>query len=70
VSSIPHVDAPVYGGHISILLCIYVCMIIAFVNFQEIKEIFIYLTNVFSDCERVLESRVYAARGRVSVGCP
>jgi len=28
---------------LSILLCIYVCMIIAFVNFQEIKEISIYL---------------------------
>jgi len=32
---------PVNGCHISILLCIYVCKIIAFVNFQEIKEIYI-----------------------------
>jgi len=34
--------APVHGCHISILLCIYLCKIIAFVNFQEIKEIFIH----------------------------
>jgi len=26
----------------SILLCIYVCKIIAFVNFQDIKKIYIY----------------------------
>jgi len=35
--------APVYGCHISILLWIYVCKIIAFVNFQKIKAIFIYI---------------------------
>jgi len=38
--------APVYGCHISILLCIYVCKIIAFVYFQEIKEIFIYFQEI------------------------
>jgi len=27
--------APVYGFYISILLCIYFCKIIAFVNFQD-----------------------------------
>jgi len=42
-SAMPMSTANVYDWHISILLCIYVCKIIAFVNFQEIKEIFIYL---------------------------
>jgi len=38
--------APVYGCHISILLCTHVCKIIAFVNFQEITNIFFF----FIDC--------------------
>jgi len=37
--------APVYGCHISILLCIYVCKIIAFANFQEIEEILLLGIN-------------------------
>jgi len=35
--------APVYGCHISILLCIYVCKNITSVNFQEIKDILLLL---------------------------
>jgi len=38
--------APVYGCHISILLC--VCRIIAFVNSQEIKDIqYIYIKYIY-----------------------
>jgi len=40
--------APVYGCHISILLGMYVCKIIAFVNFQEIKEIYIFIIIHYS----------------------
>jgi len=42
--------APVNGCHISILLCIYVCKINAFVNFQEIKDLFI----IKNTCNRIL----------------
>jgi len=56
-SSVPHVDGAcislylaVFGCHISILLCIYVWKIIAFVNFQEIEEIYIFLICIYFIC--------------------
>jgi len=34
--------APVYGCHISTLLCIYVCKIIGFVKFQDWRDIYLF----------------------------
>jgi len=52
VSSIPHVDGACYSRPMAAIFgyCfVYnVCKIIAFVNFQEIKEIFIYFIFYFN----------------------
>jgi len=52
----------IYGCHISKLLCIYVCKIIAFVNFQEIKEICLFLmyVRVLVDCSQGCRCPAYS----------
>jgi len=48
LSSIPHVDgAFLWLPYFVIVVYIYVCKIIAFVNFQEIKEIFILILFIY-----------------------
>jgi len=48
VSSIPHVDgACIWLPYFDIAVYIYVSKIIAFVSFQEIKDIFIYLFIIY-----------------------
>jgi len=44
--------APVYGCHILILLGIYVCRIIAFVNFQDQRDIDLFI--LFIDLASIL----------------